>query len=358
MHVTRALRSPLLALLVILPALVLAPRQGGSANRETLSIAPLYQDTPVWCWAASGEMIFRHFGVPAVNPRYQCGIVAFLGAPYTSCMNNCASCQVPAHDISVIKNMLEQYPVFAANALGRRDGRPIRSELGGDLSAKQVQREIDAGRPILIGLSPSGASRAVPEHAAVIVGYREEGEDSGHETWVIVNDPFPYEAFLRGEQTPYERAGGKRERLGQYSVEIDDLRTKLGWTDSLYELEQDGGTSVASADDDDSGDDDDDSWSDDDDDGGSGGKKACKKRCKQEKKRCVEKARASARKCVDRIRNQPSVRQCGCPDWPAFNFGCQRVCQDAYEDSQGCVADSLIAEQECDERKDECKDDC
>lgn len=306
-------------------------------------MAPVHQQSMVWCWVASGEMIFKHFNVPTVNPAsYQCGVVAFLGAPYTSCMQNCGTCQVPAHDISMIQNMLEQYPVFAGRSLGRYDQKPIHSKMGSDLTAKEVRKEIENGRPILIGLSPSGHTQAVPEHAAVIVGYRVEGDDDGEETWVIVNDPFPYEAFLRGEKSPYERAGGARERLGQYSIEIDDLRSKLGWTQSLYGLSQDDDSPL--------------SLGDDDDDGASG--ESCKKRCKKRKEACVERAQDALTNCTESVRSNLYVRQCNCPNWPIGNFQCEEVCRQASGQSLACAEIEDAAEETCKDEKRDCLDGC
>src|SRR2546421_11035235 len=85
---------------------------------EQLSISPVAQETPEWCWLAVGQMIFQHFNIRNVNPAgdYQCGIVAFWGAvptPYGwqgPCMANCYRCPLPAGSFDTIRAMLSQYP--------------------------------------------------------------------------------------------------------------------------------------------------------------------------------------------------------------------------------------------------------
>src|SRR5205814_7234312 len=82
-----------------------------AVSAETLSISPVMQETPDWCWLAVGQMIFEHFNIPAVNGDYQCGIVAFWGArptPYGwqgPCMSNCRACPLPAGSFSTIQAM-------------------------------------------------------------------------------------------------------------------------------------------------------------------------------------------------------------------------------------------------------------
>jgi hypothetical protein len=52
---------------------VISPGAGWATKLE---IFPVCQQTPVWCWAAVGEMVFRYYDVPTINTRcgYQCGI--------------------------------------------------------------------------------------------------------------------------------------------------------------------------------------------------------------------------------------------------------------------------------------------
>jgi hypothetical protein len=58
-----------------------------AAADEQLPISPVFQQNPVWCWAAVGEMALRYLGYPSINPvgDYQFGIVGPLGG---SCWSN------------------------------------------------------------------------------------------------------------------------------------------------------------------------------------------------------------------------------------------------------------------------------
>lgn len=71
-------------------------------GQRELPIAPIAQQTEVWCWAASAEMILRYYNEPNLNPagNYQCGVVGgyyyLLGGPSHPCVSNCFLCQSPA----------------------------------------------------------------------------------------------------------------------------------------------------------------------------------------------------------------------------------------------------------------------
>jgi hypothetical protein len=93
------------------------------------------------------------------------------------------------------------------------------------LSFDNVQNEIDAGRPIIAGISPSGYRYAgVSEHVALIVGY--EGSN------LIVNDPFPFATAFSGD--PYEAAGGERIGRGQYQIRYGSFANDLQWRETIY----------------------------------------------------------------------------------------------------------------------------
>lgn len=97
----------------VFPALVRA---------EKLAIAPIAQETPVWCWVAVGAMVLNYYDVPNLNPAgdYQCGIIAARFGPNTVCWTNCRACQVPAGAPSEITRMLREYPPFAGRLVNRR----------------------------------------------------------------------------------------------------------------------------------------------------------------------------------------------------------------------------------------------
>jgi hypothetical protein len=223
-----------------------------SAGAEELYIDPVYQQTPVWCWAAVGEMVFTHYGVEVINPagNFQCGIIALL---HPICNQDCRNCIVPAGSLATMNNMLTQYPEVASRVTGTSTHITTRTR-GSRLSLSEVQAEIDGGRPIVAGISPSGYQISnVSQHVALIVGYDDED--------LIVNDPFPFDtnAFAGN---PYEAAGGQEVARGQFQIPYAQFVTRLRWRESIYGIRCSGSSCSNSGDDDD-----DDYESDSDDDG-------------------------------------------------------------------------------------------
>ena len=223
-----ALRRAALAAFLIIASL------STPARAEVLDIRPVFQNTPVWCWAAVGEMIFRYYDVPRLNIQadYQCGIINGLGG---NCAVNCLNCVIPAGQMSNIAAMVEQFPVLVRQWTGR-NAPDLRAEQDySALDEDTVRDEIDAGRPIIAGISPSGMNYPdnIAEHVALIVGYEVEEDDDENEIVVlIVNDPFPFSSF-----NPYLRAGGERVRPGQYRIAYDSFVDRLNWSESVYEIE-------------------------------------------------------------------------------------------------------------------------
>src|SRR5262245_42149884 len=67
---------------------------GAGASERTLPISPVVQRSPVWCWAAVGEMVFRYFGSQNADPggTFQCAIVEAMADRGTSpCARDCYS---------------------------------------------------------------------------------------------------------------------------------------------------------------------------------------------------------------------------------------------------------------------------
>lgn len=195
-----------------------------NAARKHLDITPVYQQTPVWCWAAVGEMVFAYYGVANINPvgNFQCGIVALL---HPVCDMNCLNCPVPAGSLATMNAMLTRYPTFASQVSGR--GTQISTIVTErPLTLTEVRAEIEADRPIVAGISPSGyRTFGVSEHVALIIGY--DGDD------LIVNDPFPFvpSEFLGN---PYLAAGGRGLMTGQYRISYDRFVTRLQWRETIY----------------------------------------------------------------------------------------------------------------------------
>ena len=212
---------------------LLVPVNQAIAAEVTLHIPPVFQERPSWCWAAVGEMVFKYYDIPAIHRTdYQCGIVQSrnlcMGIP------NCVDCDLSAIDETAVVNMLEQYPVLATQSGKAGEIALTVQSKSGILSEAEVQREIDEGRPIIVGLSPRGFKvDGIRQHMALIVGY----DNSSGNLMLTVNDPFPFEdmVFL-WIGNPYVNARALEEGDGRYEVGYDAFRSKLKWTQTLHQM--------------------------------------------------------------------------------------------------------------------------
>jgi len=197
----------------------------GDGSR-TLDIPPLFQHTAVWCWLAVSEMVFRYYKVNALNPvSYQCGIVSAVFPRW--CGANCLNCVVGAGSAANIQKVLQEYPPKAA-------APAIKSQhLVRPLTEAEVKTEIDAGRPVIAGISPSPGPANPPQHVALITGYVEDSDGQLH---LIVNDPYPLDAT--GMPNPYVMAGAQNNHDGSVCIRFDSFRTKLRWTESFRGIQK------------------------------------------------------------------------------------------------------------------------
>src|ERR1051325_1389277 len=131
-----------------------------SAPSRILPIAAVPQQTQLWCWAATSEMIFRYYGVPVT----QCQLVsAYLNRP---CCLADPACVVPSGTMETIQRGLL--------VMGG-----IRSIHVGPLSFAQLANEISAGRPVMIGYRNSFSG-----HVVLVTGYNSANN------FVHILDPF------------------------------------------------------------------------------------------------------------------------------------------------------------------------
>ncbi len=201
----------------------------------SLSIAPTLQQTPVWCWAASAEMVFRYYGLPNVNPagNYQCGLIAsyFGGA----CGLDCSLCVAPIGPMSNMHQLLTGYGDFVTRTYGIASRVLSGQLLFRVLAFDELSAEIAAGRPVVVGIAPGGGF-ALPNassHIAVVVGY----DARAGAAQVVVNDPFPFQyPPYSAYPNPYVAAGGYSPRVGQYVVPYAALVERLGWANSIVGL--------------------------------------------------------------------------------------------------------------------------
>jgi hypothetical protein len=198
-----------------------------------LHIPPLFQERPSWCWAAVGEMVFKYYDIPALHRTdYQCGIIQ--SRKLCAGMPDCLGCEISAVDEASVADLLEQYPALSTEAGKARDIALTVQLKDGILSEEEVKQELDAGRPIIVGLSPRGFKvDGIRQHMALIVGY----DTSSGDLMLTVNDPFPFEdmVFL-WIGSPYVTAKASEVGDGRYEVGYEAFRSKLKWTKTLYRM--------------------------------------------------------------------------------------------------------------------------
>jgi Papain-like cysteine protease AvrRpt2 len=205
-----------------------------------LSITPVAQETDEWCYAASAQMIFIYYGLPDLNAvgDYQCGVVAAYNAyifpQHPECANDCSLCaEVSGGTMDEVQTLIDQYGMVA-NQLGVPSRVLTSALLFSPLSMDDVMTEIDAGRPILAGISPGGyAFPDVSQHAVVIVGF----DSTGASPALIINDPFPYDAFFTQQPNPYLAAGGSERQPGQYDIPYSSFISSMVWGNSIYQIQ-------------------------------------------------------------------------------------------------------------------------
>lgn len=208
-------------------------------NAFSLSIAPSIQQTTVWCWAASAEMVFRHYGLPNLNPggNYQCGLVAaWYGSVYPQCLNDCSQCQLSMGPMSNEQRLINEYGSFV-RSLGISSPVLTSSLIFRALDQAEIAADISRGRPIIVGIAPGGGF-ALPnasQHVAVIFGY----DFSGPVPYVLVNDPFPFQYYPFNQNPhPYLQAGGTAIGTGSYAIPYVALVTSLQWANTIYRIRQ------------------------------------------------------------------------------------------------------------------------
>jgi hypothetical protein len=202
---------------------------------RTLAIAPIAQQTAVWCWAATAEMVFRHYGLPNLNPvaNYQCGVVgAFFGG---ACAMNCGACITPIGGMAQLNTLIQGHGTVA-----RQVGMPspvLRTRLQfRALSLAEVKQEVDTNHPVVAGITAGGFPFPnIAQHVVVIVGY----DANSTPPTLIVNDPFPYDLpqfVLQGRPNPYTFAGAVQVQPGRYRIAYSVFAGFMAWGNSIDQI--------------------------------------------------------------------------------------------------------------------------
>jgi hypothetical protein len=184
----------------------------GRANSTVLSIPPIAQQAPEWCFAASSAMILNYLGYPNLNLAgdYQCGVV---GAQGGSCAAFCGTCLDGGGTMPRVALIIRSYQIAAMQMVGY-ENPTVNLRESGILSPGQIINQIDNNGPILAGISPGQVPYppgfGVSQHAIVIVGYIGGPSNLN----VVINDPYPYPTLA----DPYVASGAVKLQPGQYSV--------------------------------------------------------------------------------------------------------------------------------------------
>jgi hypothetical protein len=210
-------------------------------SRAELSIGAIAQQTQVWCWAAAAQMILQYYREPNLNPAgdYQCGIVGayyyITGGPFHPCVGNCYQCIAPASSTLEIQRILTGYGQVAQSY--GLSARVLTSQSRfGQLSLQELALELDAGRPILAGVSFPGQPTlpGISGHAVVFTGY----DATVSAPTVTVRDPYPYELYIPANQNPYLVAGATYLGPGSYRIPIAALSGRgITWGNTIYGIQ-------------------------------------------------------------------------------------------------------------------------
>src|SRR5436305_902077 len=124
--------------------------------------------------------------------------------------------------------MLRDFPVTAGQQNNRKIAPIGCQQKTGCLTADEIKKEIDAGRPIIAGVTPGGNPNLpppVPAHVALIIGYIDKDGDID----LIVNDPWPYQ--LLKQEAPYTKpgVGGSQNCDANYTVDRKKFCINAVW---------------------------------------------------------------------------------------------------------------------------------
>ena len=223
--------------------------------RKVLPIAPVRQYSSEWCWLAVLQMIFQYHHVPDGYPAtasrppdddaaYQLDIVARSSPSGDPCKTRnifaCAHHGAGANEGAtkqIIDTLASYPPDVGSSALSAASS-------SGSLTSDDIISEINARRPIIAGINPDGRRTGGPDHAVLIVGYRQVIDSEGQETKfaVYVNDPYDYDLAVRQHITsanPWDQIStALRPRAYQYLVPLNAWTSTMAWVETIDLIEQ------------------------------------------------------------------------------------------------------------------------
>jgi len=230
----RPILSPLLCSSIIFLCTSVAIPQDRTQDRvvsqAVLDIDPVEQQTLEWCWLSVGEMIFTYLDLDEPPTGYQCGTMAMITGKLSLCWLNCKLCPYAAGTMPNLEKMIKDYP--QAIAAYKRESIPLRltlSSTNGVLDWDRVKTQILNKSPIVAAVNPFNPHRHVPQHVALIVGFKEEKGKN----FLLVNDPAPYGVV---GIDPYGDNDADEVQDFQYWIEYDKFKDGLAWNYSAYDI--------------------------------------------------------------------------------------------------------------------------
>jgi hypothetical protein len=158
-----------------------APKKAAKPREHKLPVPRRRQVQDDWCWAACVDMVLHYYRRSAVK---QCDIVGRR-------LNRDECCDDPENEEfsvscapAAVRDVWLEWDIESAAHFPR--GKRL-----GWISEAALKRELDAGRPVEIGLSWADGEGG---HAIVVSGWREA---SGGVTYFYVNDPWNWGGELR-----------------------------------------------------------------------------------------------------------------------------------------------------------------
>lgn len=197
---------------------------------NVLSVRPVEQQTPEWCWLASAQMIFVYYGIPPVNGiSYQCGIVGAIEGPGSICFTDCAACVFGSGGDQQSAYALELYPAILQQYFFRSQRIPqITATLfERPLVQSEIADQISNGKPVELGITPSGPFQGQAGHDVVLMGFGQTASDF----ILVVADPFPYDSM--GYPNPYLLSGGSEIQPLEYAIDYGAMVSNLQWSASI-----------------------------------------------------------------------------------------------------------------------------
>ena len=154
-----------------------------------------------------------------------------MAGPVSPCWSDCRYCtSVSAGTSANLRRMIVDYPRIARTLLRDASITQLNARAAArSLTPDEIKEEIDAGRPVIAGITPmSQANPLGPQHAVLIIGY--DGDDDS--MTLTVNDPFPYT-----RPNPYLAVGAEGGQ-GQYTIDYRRFKNRLQWTETIYGISE------------------------------------------------------------------------------------------------------------------------